>query len=152
LKAVRLAVLTFLPDFACRNIVLHEDSHAVCYVMAGMTSRSPEMMYELRRLLHILDNNNIHIMPRYIRSAANTWADKLHRHDLASDDWQLDPSVFHEIDTQFAPHTIDRFASALNTRLPCYKAHWLDPSCETVDSLHLADTHWQEESNWCNPP
>jgi hypothetical protein len=69
-----------------------------------------------------VDTNNIHIRPRYIRSAANTWADKLSRH-LDSDDWQLDPYVFQEIDTQFGPHTIDRFASALNAVLPRYNAN-----------------------------
>jgi hypothetical protein len=63
------------------------------------------------------------------------------------DDWQLDPSVFHEMDTQFGPHMIDRVASALTTLLPRYNANWLDPSCEAVDSLHLADTQWREESN-----
>jgi hypothetical protein len=98
-----------------------------------------------------LDTNNIHIRPRYTRSAASTWADKLNRH-LDSDDWQLDPSVFHEMDTQFGPHTIDRFASALNTLLPRYNANWLDPSCEAVDSLHHADAYKQEENNWCSPP
>jgi hypothetical protein len=45
-----LAVLSFLPHFAGRNIFLHEDNHAVCYVMVGLTSRSPEMIDELRRL------------------------------------------------------------------------------------------------------
>jgi hypothetical protein len=84
------------------------------------------MMTELRRLWYLLDTNNIHIRPKYIRFAANTWA-KLSRH-LDSDDWQLDPSVFHEMDTQFGPHTIVRFASALNTLLPRYNASWLDPS------------------------
>jgi hypothetical protein len=108
-------------------------------------------MTELRRLWYLLDTNNIHIMPKYIRSAANTWADKLSRH-LESDDRQLDPSVFHEMDTQFGPHTIDRFASALNPLLPRYNANWLDPACEAVDSLHLADSSWREGSNWCNPP
>jgi hypothetical protein len=56
------------------------------------------------------------------------------------------------MDTQFGPHTIDRFASALNTLLRRYNADWLDPSCEAVDSLHLAYSAWQEEKNWCNPP
>jgi hypothetical protein len=97
-----------------------------------------------------LDNNNIHIIPRYINSAASTWANKLNRH-LGSDDWQQDPSAFHEMDTQFAPHTIDRFASALNTLLPSYNANMLDPSCEAVDSLYLADTQWREKNNRCNP-
>jgi hypothetical protein len=69
------------------------------------------MMTELRRMWYLLDTNTIHIRPKYIRSAHvfNTWADKLSRH-LDSDDWQLDPSVFHEMDTQFGPHTIDQFA------------------------------------------
>jgi hypothetical protein len=80
LKAVRLAVLSFLPHLAGRNMLLHEDNHALCYVQAGLTSCSPEMMNELRRLWYMLDCNNIHIRPRYIRSAANTWADKLSRH------------------------------------------------------------------------
>jgi hypothetical protein len=89
--------------------------------------------------------------PWYIIFTANTWADKLSRH-LDRDDWQLDPSVFHEMDTQFGPNTIDLFPSALSTLLPRYNANWLDPSYEAVDSLHLADTYWLEENNWCNPP
>jgi hypothetical protein len=44
------------------------------------------------------------------------------------------------MDTQLGPHTIDRFASALNTLLLRYNANWLDMPCEAVNSLHLADT------------
>jgi hypothetical protein len=98
------------------------------------------MMTELRRLWFLLDNNNIHIIPRYIIPTANTWADKLSRH-MDSDDWQLDPGIFHEMESQFDLHTIDRFASELNTLLPRYIANWLDPSCEAVGALHLSDTH-----------
>eukprot|EP00873_Tetraselmis_striata_P021245 jgi/Tetstr1/441509/TSEL_029740.t1 len=32
------------------------------------------MMAELRRLRYLLDNNGIHVMARYIRSAANVWS------------------------------------------------------------------------------
>jgi hypothetical protein len=60
--------------------------------MAGLTSRSPEMLDELRRLWYMLDNNNNHIIPRYIASVANMWEDKLSHH-LDSDDRQLNPSV-----------------------------------------------------------
>jgi hypothetical protein len=56
-----------------------------------------------------LDSNNINIIPRYIISAVNAWADKLSRH-LDKDEWQLGPAVFHEMVSQFGPHTIDRFA------------------------------------------
>jgi hypothetical protein len=46
LKAVRLAVLNFLPHLAGRNVLLHEDNEAAFHVLAGMTSCSPEMMAE----------------------------------------------------------------------------------------------------------
>jgi hypothetical protein len=61
LKAVRLAVLSFLPHLDGRDVLLHENNHAVCRVMANLTSRSPEMMAELHRLWVMLDINNIHM-------------------------------------------------------------------------------------------
>jgi hypothetical protein len=55
------------------------------------------------------------------------------------------------MDCQFGPHTIVRFASALNTLLSRYNANWLDPSCEAVDALHLSYNKWRDENSWCNP-
>eukprot|EP00873_Tetraselmis_striata_P019580 jgi/Tetstr1/439844/TSEL_028255.t1 len=149
LKAVRLAVESFLPHLAGRNVLLHENNQAVCHVLSGLTSHSPEMMAELRRLWCLLDSHGIHLRARYIRSAANISADRLSRH-LDSDDWQLDPLMFAELESRFGSHSIDRFASALNTLLPRYNAAWLDPTCEAVDSLHLPNADWRRENNWCN--
>eukprot|EP00873_Tetraselmis_striata_P002317 jgi/Tetstr1/422581/TSEL_013388.t1 len=109
------------------------------------------MLAELRRLWCLLDSHGIHLRAWHIRSAANIWADRLSRH-LDSDDWQLDPLLFAEPESRFGPHSIDRFASALNTMLPRYNAAWLDPTCEAVDSLHLPDADWRRENNWCNAP
>jgi hypothetical protein len=108
-------------------------------------------MDELRRLWCLLDTNIINIMARYIRSAAIVWADKLSRH-LDSDDWRLHPVLFAELDARFGKHSIDRFASALNTPLPRYNAGSKDPTCKAVDALHLPDNDWRKETNWCNPP
>jgi hypothetical protein len=74
-------------------------------------------------------------MARRFRLAANVWVDKLSRH-LASDEWRLDPILFTELDMRFGQNSIDRFASALNTR---YNTGWRDPTCEAVDALHLHD-------------
>jgi hypothetical protein len=38
---------------------------------------------------------------------------------------------------RFGRHSIDRYASALNTLIPRYNARWKDPICEAVDALHL---------------
>jgi hypothetical protein len=60
--------------------------------------------------------------------------------------------MFAELDARFGKHSIDRFASALNTLLPRYNARWKDPTCEAMDALHLPDTDRRKENNWCNPP
>eukprot|EP00873_Tetraselmis_striata_P017506 jgi/Tetstr1/437770/TSEL_026424.t1 len=44
-----------------------------------------------------------------------------------------------ELEAIWGAHSVDRFASALNTMLPRYNAAWLDPGCEAVDFLHLSD-------------
>eukprot|EP00873_Tetraselmis_striata_P009360 jgi/Tetstr1/429624/TSEL_019522.t1 len=54
----------------------------------------------------------------------------------ASDDWQLDPLMFSELESRFGPHSINRYvASALNTLLPRYNAAWFGPY---VRQLHEA--------------
>jgi hypothetical protein len=146
LRAVRHAVESFLPHFKGRQVLLHEDNTAVVAALTKLTSRSPVMMTELRRLWFLLDTNDIHIRPRYIRSAANVWADTLSR-ELDTEDMQLE-----HLQHRWGPHTIDRFASMLNAQLPRFNARWRDPLCEDIDRLHLSDVAWRREFNSCNPP
>jgi hypothetical protein len=109
------------------------------------------MMTELRRLWYLLDTNDIHTRPRYIRPAANVWADTLSR-ELDTEDWRLNPRFFKHLQERWGPHTIDRFASMLNAQLPRFNARWRDPQCEDVDCLRLPDAAWRRENNYCNPP
>jgi hypothetical protein len=71
LKAVRLAVLSFLPLLRGRNVLLHEDNQAMVFVLSHLTSRSPATMDKLRNFWELINPNNIRIRARYIRSAAN---------------------------------------------------------------------------------
>jgi hypothetical protein len=50
LKAVRLAVPSFLPLLRGRKVLMHEDNQAVVVVLNHLTSRSPAMMDELQRV------------------------------------------------------------------------------------------------------
>jgi hypothetical protein len=99
----------------------------------------------------LLDTTSINLRARYIRSAANVRADKLNRH-LDSDEWKLDPVLLAELDARFGRHSIDRFASALNTLLSRYSAGWRDPACKALDALHPLDDKRCKEKNRCNPP
>eukprot|EP00873_Tetraselmis_striata_P013426 jgi/Tetstr1/433690/TSEL_022909.t1 len=92
-RAVRHAVESFLPQLRGRRVLLHEDNTAVVAALTNLTSRSPVMMEELRKLWHLLDIHDISIRPRYIQSAANVWADRFSR-ELDDSDWQLNPRIF----------------------------------------------------------
>jgi hypothetical protein len=151
LKAVRLAVLSFLPHLRGRRVLLHEDNQSVIGVLTNLTSRSPALMNELRKLWFLLDINDVQLRTRYIRSAANIWADGLSR-ETDNSDWQLNPRVFRLLDASWGPHSIDRFATQSNAQLARYNSRWLDPTTEAVDSLRLPDAAWRAENNWCNPP
>jgi hypothetical protein len=152
LRAVQQAIDSFLPHLRGRNVLFDEDNTAIAATLTKLTSRSPVMMAEIRRLLYLLDVNDIRrIRPRYIRYAANIWADSLSR-ELDRDDWQLNPRIFAYLQQICSPHSLDRFANMENTELPPFNARWRDPKCEDVDCLHMSDAHWTCESNYYTPP
>ena len=151
LQAVRFAVESFLPRLAGRRVVLDGDNQAVVHILSHLTSRSPALMNELRKLWFLLDSHDIHLRPRWISTTANVWADKLSR-EVDTGDWKLNPRVFGYLDRRWGPHTVDRFASTSNTQLSRFNSRWLTPGAEAVDSLRLPDAAWRAEVNWVNPP
>jgi hypothetical protein len=88
---MRLVVLSILPLLRGRKVLMHEDNQVVA-ILSHLMSRSPAMMDELRKLWELIDTDNINIRARYIRSAANVWADRLSR-ETDKDDWQLKPRI-----------------------------------------------------------
>jgi hypothetical protein len=54
-------------------------------VLTHLTSRSPAIISELRKLFLLTDENDIRIRTQYIRRTANIWADKLSRETNTSD-------------------------------------------------------------------
>ena len=77
LKAVRCAIQAFLPKLRGKCLLLHEDNQSIIGVLIHLTSKSPTMMCELRKLFLLVDTYDIRIWTLYIRSAANVWADNL---------------------------------------------------------------------------
>ena len=89
---------------------------------------------------------------RYIRSAANVWADKLSRDREGFEDWMLNPGTLAELHAEIGPFTVDRFATANNTQLARFNALLRGPGVESVDALAQTDAVWRAERNWCHPP
>ncbi|XRB14270.1 RNA-dependent DNA polymerase [Pseudoscourfieldia marina] len=150
LRAVTRAVTTFRSQLEGKTVQHFEDNMGVVYIINGLTTRSPAIMAELRLLWRVLDLNGINLLTEYINTKANVHADALSRLD-DEEDWQLNPKVFRMIDA-VEQHSVDRFATALNTLLPRFNSRWEQPGAEAVNSLALSDEHWRSEKNWCNPP
>jgi hypothetical protein len=70
MKAVRCAIKALLPELKGKRLLLHEDNQSGIGVLTHLTSKSPIMMCELRKLF-LLDTYGTKILTRYIRSAAN---------------------------------------------------------------------------------
>jgi hypothetical protein len=151
LKAVRFTVDTFLGQLSGKRVLLWEDNQAVIHILTGLTSRSPALMTELRKLWWLLDVNDIQLRAKYIRSAANVWADRLSR-DRDSSDWMFNPRLCREIHHSWSACSVDQFASANNKQLPRFNSYMHDPQSEAVDAMAQSDAAWRAERNWCNPP
>ena len=70
---------------------LYEDNQAVVAIIKNRTSSSPLLMNELRLLMALLEQLDIRLLPRYIRSELNP-ADIFSRL-TDRDAWTLSPSV-----------------------------------------------------------
>jgi hypothetical protein len=134
--------MAFLSELKSKRLLLHEDNQSVIGVLMDLTSKSPTMMCEMRKLFLLLDTYDIKIPTRYIRSAASVWADSLSR-VTDNSEWQLAPRKFCHFNDIWGTHTVDRFVSYNNKQLLRYNAMWRDGSMEAVGSLHLPDREWR---------
>jgi hypothetical protein len=148
LKAVRFSVESFVQELRGRKVLHWCDNQAVVQVLTNVTSRSPALMRELRKLWRLLDMSDISLRTRYIRSAANVWADQLSRRENR-DDWMLGWKHFAALEQMYGPHTVERFATANNSHLPRFNFEFHSPGSEGVDAMALP---WDGENNFMNPP
>jgi len=149
LRAVHYSVEAFLSSLRGRHVLLREDNQAVCALLRSWSSRAPRLQERLRLLWELLDTNDITLVPRYIRSGDNWWADGLSRSEDRGD-YRLHPRVFARLQRLWGPCTVDRFATANNAQLPRFNSAWACPGSAGVDAFAQPD--WAEEVNYCNPP
>jgi len=114
--------------------------------LTNVTSRSPALMAELRKLWRLLDLADISLRTRYIRSAANVWADQLSRRENRDD---LSWRYFNMLEERYGPRSVERFASANNTHLARFNSEFNSPGSEGVDAMAVSSEH---ENNFINPP
>jgi hypothetical protein len=148
LRTLRLALASLLPEVQGQHLLLWEDNMPVVHIVTSGSSRSPELMSELRLLWAFLAQHEITLLPRYIRSEHNP-ADHWSRwRDRSA--WQLQPQVMHAVQARAGVRcTLDAFACRATALLPRYCSAGPDPKALHRDAF---TTSWKDEEVWLNPP
>jgi len=150
LGAIRLGLLSFralLPSWGV-IIRLKCDSMVALGVLHAQSSPSLALMAEYRLLHAVLAELKVELRHEYIQSVLNVWADRLSR-EVDATDWSLAPAAFRHLDDQYGPHTVDLFATELNTRCIRFYSKDLTPGALGSNALLFS---WEAENAWANPP
>lgn len=124
------------------------DSRVVMGVVNAMSSRSPRLMADVRRLEALLRARGLLVEASWLASVESVWSDQLYR-KRDSSEWSLKRTVFSAIERAWGPLTVDRFATPLNTHLPRFNSRSDCPGTEAVDT-HAQS--WAGERKLCNGP
>ena len=148
LAAVHHTLARFLEELRGASVLLWEDNMTIVHVLTNRTTRSPELMHLLRRVWYLVDCAGIHLAVRHIASEKNTLADMLSR-GAPMDELMLRSSVWREFESRWGPHSVDRYATASNARLPRFNTFLPGGGGEGVGALAQ---QWRGENNYVFPP
>jgi len=111
---------------------VHELQRLATQILDIQSDRGFTLLFEWRpRELNILADYLSHM------------AEKRHHH------YRLRRALFAELDCEWGPHTIDRFATTENRQVRRFCSHYFQPEAEWTDAFSLG---WGGENNWIFPP
>ena len=99
-------------------------------------------------LFSLCIEKGISIDIQWIPRSENEKADYISRIDDV-EDLGVTTQFFLLLDSMWGPHTMDRFASVLNTKLHRFNSLFWQPGSEAVDALPQI---WTFENNWLVTP
>lgn len=118
------------------------------YISKVGGTKSVEMNKVALDLWKFVQERNMKVRAHYIPGATNTEADYDSRTTDGPVDWLLNPTIFHQIDKVWGPHSIDLFASRSCHQIERYVSWSEDPQATAVDAFRMA---WKHENPWIVP-
>ena len=146
LKAVRMTLQFLVSKLKNERVKWFSDNQNEVSILE-IGSKKPNIQEEALAVFSIASQNSIRIEPQWIPRSGNQ-VDYLSRLQ-DTDDWRIQPLIFHELDQLWGPHTIDRFANQFNTQLLRFNSRWWCPDTEGVNSFTC---NWGNDINWICPP
>jgi len=149
LGAITLALRSFSSLIPAGTIIrLRTDSMVALGVLNAGSSRSPVLMAQYRHLHEICHSMRVELRVEHVSSVLNDWADRLSREN-DSTDWTLSAAAFRRLDGRYGPHSVDLFATELNTRCDRFYSRRHCPGALATNALQQS---WAAENSWANPP
>lgn len=130
-------------------IRLMTDNVVTMVYINSMGGRFSHLREVADRLLRACERRKVKVVAEHLPGVKNKWADTLSRLPKDRSDWKLNSGVFRLLDKIWGPHSIDWFATKVNTQLPRYASWSVDADCVYVDAIkHLH----RRENGYANPP
>jgi hypothetical protein len=147
LKAVRYALEAWRVQLRNRHVLLWEDNQAVVGILRRLNTKSPGMRAELEQIIDLLEEENIVLQVRYIKSAVNPsdWYSRIRD----KSEWRLRYELADRLLHYFGTAEVDRFADSALALLPRFNAAYPCRGAETVDAFTVS---WEGTHSWVNPP
>ena len=147
LRAVKMVLESFQSKLKHERVRWFTDNQNVVKIVQ-YGSTKPSLQAEALDIFSICVQGNIRLEPEWIPREQNELADYYSR-IVDYDDWMLNPTIFTWFDTIWGPHTIDRFANAMNAQTQRFNSRFWSPGIEAVDAFTCS---WAGENNWWCPP
>ena len=111
-------------------------------------STKPDLHSLAISIFNLCRLHDIIIIPEWLPRIENKLADRISRY-RDFDDWSIDQVSFLFIDSIWGPHSIDRFASPQNNKIPVFNSRFW---CKDSAGIDAFCQDWSADNNYFCPP
>jgi hypothetical protein len=133
-----------------RHVLLFVDNTAILRALSAGTSKSPALMDVVRQVWAWLEQHDVTLSLRYVRSLDNPADEPSRSAKYLHLEWQVARDTFLQLEEVFnVAHTIDVCASEAAHHCDRFCSRTPQPSATHVDAFSIS---WADEHVWCCPP
>ena len=147
LKVVHFALTSFKNSVQGKSVKWHSDKQGAVRIV-DIGSPNTELHSIALDIFDFCRKFNVRFVSQWVPRELNTCADDI-SNIIDFNDWYTTQGFFAHLDHIWGPHTVDRFANALNAHLPRFNSRFRVPGTEAVDAFSVS---WAAENNWLVPP
>ena len=147
LATVKYSLEAFNNNLAGHRVRWNTDNQNVVRIVQ-VGSMIEELQELALDIFLFASSHNIRLDLTWIPRDQNSEADRFSK-VVDIDDYSVHDDVFIHLDRLWGPHSIDRFASSYNAKLPRFNSRFLQSGTEAVDAF---SQDWSCDNNWIVPP